>query len=422
MTTKSLLAFDAKRIRRKKLTNVIDLVIQLHKRRSPELETKDEPKCMMPQRASTDIRPKFSAPDLTVTPPQALLPEWIFRRMLCVERKRAERSARRLVLMLLEGEYRLHPSLTHGTIQSLESCLRDTDVVGWYSENEAIGVLFTEIAAGETPVVEILSRKARRALSEGLSGQQASSVTISFYVFPDDFHSQAPSRRALTAMFPDFAGTINTRRSSLAAKRCVDIIGSVFLLLLLSPCLLLIACMVKVTSKGSVLFRQTRLGQFGEGFTFLKFRSMHAETNHEIHQEYIKRFINDQTDSDERHSTRAVYKLEGDPRITKIGAFLRRTSLDELPQLLNVLTGKMSLVGPRPPLPYEFSSYQTWHRRRLFMKPGITGSWQVDGRSRVKFDEMVRMDLRYVDKWSLWLDMKILLRTPRAVLSGNGAY
>lgn len=377
---------------------------------------------MMPHRARIDIRSNFPASDLTDAPSQALLPEGIFRRMVCVERKRAERSSRRLVLMLLEAEYSRHSSLTESLLQSLESCFRDTDVAGWYSDNEAIGVLFTEIPVGETPVVEILARKTRRALLEGLGTQDFTGITISFHVFPDDFHGRVPSRRALTAMFPDFAATINTRRISLAAKRCIDVVGSIVLLLLLSPLLLLIACAVKFTSKGPVLFRQTRLGHFGEGFTFLKFRSMHAETNQEIHHEYIKRFINDQTDSQEQRGTQSVYKLENDPRITKVGAFLRRTSLDELPQFLNVLTGKMSLVGPRPPLPYEFSSYQIWHRRRLFVKPGITGSWQVDGRSRVKFDEMVRMDLRYVDKWSLWLDIKILLRTPRAVLTGDGAY
>jgi len=118
-----------------------------------------------------------------------------------------------------------------------------------------------------------------------------------------------------------------------------------------------------------------------------------------------------------------VYKIQGDPRVTRLGAFLRRTSLDELPQFFNVLQGQMSLVGPRPPIPYEFTSYHIWHRRRLLaVKPGITGYWQVEGRSRVKFDEMVRMDLDYARKWSLWRDIKILLQTPHAVFSGNGAH
>jgi lipopolysaccharide/colanic/teichoic acid biosynthesis glycosyltransferase len=137
-----------------------------------------------------------------------------------------------------------------------------------------------------------------------------------------------------------------------------------------------------------------------------------------IHQQFVTRFIKGELDS-----TTAEYKLTADPRVTPVGRFLRKSSLDELPQLFNVLRGHMSLVGPRPPVPYEFESYQTWHRRRLVdAKPGITGLWQVAGRSRVGFDDMVRLDLRYARAWSLWLDLKILFETPRAVVSGNGAH
>ena len=122
-------------------------------------------------------------------------------------------------------------------------------------------------------------------------------------------------------------------------------------------------------------------------------------------------------------TAKSAYKLTADPRVTRVGSFLRKTSLDELPQFLNVLKGDMSLVGPRPPLPYEVECYKLWHRARLLAaKPGITGLWQVGGRSRVKFDDMVRMDLRYAASWSLWLDIKILLQTPHAVFSGNGAH
>jgi lipopolysaccharide/colanic/teichoic acid biosynthesis glycosyltransferase len=141
-----------------------------------------------------------------------------------------------------------------------------------------------------------------------------------------------------------------------------------------------------------------------------------------IHREFVKSFIanaNGSTQTSEGHSP---YKIAADPRVTPIGRFLRKTSLDELPQFLNVLMGHMSLVGPRPPVPYEAECYRMWHRTRLLAtKPGITGLWQVTGRSRVKFDDMVRMDLRYATSWSLWLDIKILLQTPGAVLSANGA-
>ena len=205
-------------------------------------------------------------------------------------------------------------------------------------------------------------------------------------------------------------------------KRCLDIAGSMLAILILAPLMMLIAAAVKLTSPGPVLFRQVRLGQSGKGFTFLKFRSMHAKADHAIHEAYIKRFIADRTDSPTAGGESQVFKLQSDPRITRVGRFLRRTSLEEVPQFFSVLVGHMSLVGPRPPLPYEFANYEIWHRRRLLaVKPGITGFWQVEGRSRVRFDEMVRMDIEYAREWSLWMDVRILLRTPRAVVSGNGA-
>jgi lipopolysaccharide/colanic/teichoic acid biosynthesis glycosyltransferase len=144
---------------------------------------------------------------------------------------------------------------------------------------------------------------------------------------------------------------------------------------------------------------------------------MYAETDDAIHEDYMKSFISGTA------SSNGFYKLMKDPRVTPIGKLLRRTSLDELPQFLNVLQGSMSLVGPRPPIQYEVNRYHLWHRRRfLEVKPGITGLWQVTGRSKVTFDEMVRLDLQYAKSWSLWLDLKILLQTPRAVFTGGGAF
>jgi lipopolysaccharide/colanic/teichoic acid biosynthesis glycosyltransferase len=162
------------------------------------------------------------------------------------------------------------------------------------------------------------------------------------------------------------------------------------------------------------------VGHYGKVFTFLKFRSMHINNDTSVHREYVANLIAGRAvrlpsngDGD------GVYKLTNDKRITRVGKFLRRSSLDELPQFLNVLKGDMSLVGPRPAIPYEVASYQTWHRRRILeVKPGITGLWQVNGRNRIKFDEMVRLDLQYAKGWSPWLDIKILLRTPRAVFRG----
>ena len=183
------------------------------------------------------------------------------------------------------------------------------------------------------------------------------------------------------------------------------------------------ALAIKFSSKGPVLFKQERLGQHGKTFTVLKFRSMRTDCDAKIHQQYVEQFIAGQVDGNSETATKPVFKIQKDPRVTSIGRFIRKTSLDELPQFWNVLRGDMSLVGPRPALAYEFRKYEVWHRRRVLeIKPGITGLWQVEGRSRTRFDEMVRLDLKYARAWSVWLDLKILAQTPGAVIQGEGAH
>ncbi len=181
-----------------------------------------------------------------------------------------------------------------------------------------------------------------------------------------------------------------------------------------------------MTSEGPVLFRQERIGQWGKPFTFLKFRSMQVVQADNPHKVYIEKLIRENKEANgagTENGEARVFKLTADPRVTSVGKFIRKTSLDELPQLINVLRGEMSLVGPRPPVAYEADVYDVWHRMRLLtVKPGITGLWQVMGRSRTTFDEMVRLDLRYVTEWSLWQDIKIILKTPWAVIAGKGAY
>jgi lipopolysaccharide/colanic/teichoic acid biosynthesis glycosyltransferase len=213
------------------------------------------------------------------------------------------------------------------------------------------------------------------------------------------------------------------KRLPLVIKRAIDIVGSGALLLVLSPFLLVIMAFIKLTSKGPIIYKQERLGQFGERFHCLKFRTMYANNDPKIHQEYVQQFIAGKEGLDNSNGDKQpVYKLVKDPRVTLIGSFLRKTSMDELPQFWNVLRGDMSLVGPRPPVPYEFEVYDIWHRRRVLeVRPGVTGLWQVSGRNRTRFDEMVRLDLRYSQNWSIWLDLKILLATPWAVLNGGGA-
>jgi exopolysaccharide biosynthesis polyprenyl glycosylphosphotransferase len=199
------------------------------------------------------------------------------------------------------------------------------------------------------------------------------------------------------------------RALALVAKRLIDVAGSAFLLVVLSPLLALIALLVKLDSGGPVFFWQERVGLHGRTFEVVKFRSMVAGAEEQ------------QEDLAHRNQIKGqAFKLDRDPRTTRVGRFLRRASLDELPQLWNVLLGHMSLVGPRPPLPSEVADYDAWHRRRLSMKPGMTGLWQVGARREPEFDRWVEKDLEYIDQWSLWLDFKIIARTLPAMLTGEG--
>jgi len=207
-------------------------------------------------------------------------------------------------------------------------------------------------------------------------------------------------------------------------KRGIDIASSLIGIVLFSPVMLVIAILIKSTSCGSVLFRQERIGFLGKKFIFLKFRSMYTDCSEEKHKEYVTKLIKNCLNPDNPDpECKPLYKMNDDSRITPLGKFLRKTSLDELPQIFNVLKGEMSLVGPRPPIPYEVEKYESWHLRRVLeVKPGITGLWQVTGRSMTTFDEMVRLDIAYVNNFSLWLDMKILFKTIWVVLSAKGAY
>ena len=256
-----------------------------------------------------------------------------------------------------------------------------------------------------------------------LSIREINEIRLSFHIFPEDWDDEGLDGPATSTLQMELAREINRKKVSLSLKRLIDIAGSLGGLILCVPVFAIIALAIKLTSRGPVLFRQVRLGQYGKKFTFLKFRSMYVNNDQKIHQEYVEGFILGASGTEQTAGNhRKVYKLTADPRITPLGRFLRNSSLDELPQFLNVLRGEMSLVGPRPPVIYEFERYDLWHKQRLLaVKPGITGLWQVDGRSRVKFDEMVRLDIRYARSWSLWLDIKILLQTPRAVISGTGA-
>lgn len=205
-------------------------------------------------------------------------------------------------------------------------------------------------------------------------------------------------------------------------KRTSDIVISGVAIILLSPLLLIVSLFVKRGSPGPVMFRQERVGMDGRIFLCYKFRTMRADSDDAAHREAYRKNIEGGHEANTGNESDPVFgKVKNDPRVTRAGYWLRRASLDELPQLFNVLTGDMSIVGPRPPIPYEVEKYDIWHRKRLDMKPGITGLWQVSGRNRLTFDEMVRTDLYYIENWSIWLDLKIILLTLPAVWRGDGA-
>lgn len=357
--------------------------------------------------------------------------ELSLRPILALERKRAERSGKLFALMLLDAtQFSANGAECKHLLQLLLGLTRETDVVGWYEQGSVVGVIFTEINQKNTDtVVETLRTRIEQGLEDkvGIAGVKQSIISIDLFPEPAGSSGSSSSdggRSASSKFYPDGHRRTAGRTTPLIIKRAIDILGSALLLVLLSPVFGVIAAAIKLTSKGEVLFKQERLGHNGVPFQFLKFRSMYVNNSPRIHREFVTDFIQGKDRPPEQESKAGkVYKIAWDPRVTPVGRFLRRSSLDELPQLLNVLKGQMSLVGPRPPLPYEFHLYAPWHRRRILeAKPGITGLWQVNGRSRTCFDDMVRLDLRYARSWSLWLDLLILLRTPFVVFSGDGAY
>ena len=357
------------------------------------------------------------------------LNEQTFLRMIAIERKRTERSKDAFLLMLLEDR---GPDVTESADKTLEkivaallSSSRETDVIGWYKEGMIAGVMFTGIVEAEkAEVLNIILKKVTTLLRERLPYEATEHISISFHFYPDDWDHSKPGRPINSLLYPDLLQRDVRQKSMLLLKRMIDILGSAMALILCLPLLYVIGFSIKLTSGGPVLFKQRRVGQYGKRFTLLKFRSMKTGNDNSAHKEFVTRMIKSDEEINPAESQgEPVFKIVNDSRITRIGKFLRKFSLDELPQFYNVLKGEMSLVGPRPPLLYELKAYQPWHRRRILdFKPGITGLWQVSARSSVAFDEMVRLDLQYAASWSPWLDIKILWRTPYVVVKGAGAH
>lgn len=385
----------------------------------------------------TGVTREEKQPDVTVRIPTSnadevstrmILSEDAFISMLYLERRRAERGQKRYVLLLVDVKDALSEKNKTRTVQTIGrticSVTRETDIIGWYVYGHILGVIATEIgSASAREVREKMSQKFRAAFVDVLGPATAAQIALSFHFFPEETEDSDFNDTSNSAHYPEFSRKKPSRKLALGLKRAIDIAGSGFALIVLMPLFAVIAIAIKVTSEGPVLFSQERLGQYGRKFKFLKFRSMRPNCDSKIHQEYVSRFIAGQVTGASENGNAPTFKIQKDPRVTSVGRILRKTSLDELPQFWNVLVGEMSLVGPRPPLEYEFKAYDVWHRRRVLeIKPGMTGLWQVQGRSRTHFDDMVRLDLKYARAWSLWLDMEILLRTPAAVVSGDGAH
>src|SRR3984885_14236464 len=329
-----------------------------------------------------------------------LLQEQIFHSMLTLERRRAERSRNSFVLMLLDAGAFAGTETSDHLMSQVASVLlkstRETDLVGWYKNGRVLGVIFTETSPEfKNSITEILRSKVMNALHDELSREAISNLVVTVHLFPESQDGDGGKPIADSSLYPDLTQG-NPTGLPLLVKRVTDIVGSAALLVLASPLLIVVAVAIKLTSKGPVIFQQDRLGQFGARFKCLKFRTMYTDNDPKIHEEYCQRFIAGRADAETASGKPPVYKITNDPRVTSIGKFLRKTSLDEVPQFWNVLSGKMSLVGPRPPVPYEYAVYDVWHRRRVLeVKPGVTGLWQVSGRSRTCFDDMVRLDFPY---------------------------
>jgi lipopolysaccharide/colanic/teichoic acid biosynthesis glycosyltransferase len=347
----------------------------------------------------------------------------LFRDALLRERRRADRFDR--PFLLLAVTVKQVPDIDRLTTArrisaAMRAVSRDTDTIGWLRHRRTLGLIVRRSNVSRRAWRQQISTALRRELAARLPSPVAAMVKVhtSVQAGSDATRPQAgfnPERAMRTVM--ERARTVQRD----LVKRAFDIAGSLLLLAACLPLFALVALVVKRTSAGPILFRQERVGRSGEPFTMLKFRTMYVDADDSVHQQYVTQLIRS-NGAAAQIGDRPVYKLTNDRRITPAGHFLRKTSLDELPQFWNVLRGDMSLVGPRPPLRYEVEKYRRWHHRRVIeAKPGVTGLWQVVGRSRTTFDEMVRLDLRYARARSLWRDIRILLATPRAVITGKGA-
>ena len=339
-----------------------------------------------------------------------------FLNRLRSEKRRADRSKLPLSIALLSFDKEVvnDHQLIEGLMNLVHKNTRDTDIKGWI-DHDVIGLILPDTN----------EKGVQRCVEKILHSNGNIPYSVTTGTYPDDlFNKLLNEERSQPNLFPlDLDDSVKPKKFQAGLKRCIDIIGAIVGLLLFSPLMLVTAIAIKADSPGPIIFKQLRIGRKGNRFSFYKFRSMYFNGDDHLHREYVTNLIKgDLKEINQGDEEAPLYKIKSDPRVTPVGKIIRKTSIDELPQFFNVLKGEMSLVGPRPPLPYEVEKYETWHLRRILeVKPGITGLWQVDGRSTTSFDDMVRLDVRYARNWSLWLDAKILLKTVRAVIHSKGA-
>ena len=353
--------------------------------------------------------------------------EELFKDTVTRERKRTDRSGLAMVILLIgvqDSRCEYTSALFAGIGDALSAVKSEIDILGWFERQSIIGLIVPDIdTANLASTCKGLESEFRKEITIRFEGDLTERLSIRLRVYPEPRQLGEEEIQTVDPfLYPELYAQQDRIGMFQVLKRGMDILGSLALLIILSPLLLAIGGLVKLSSRGPALFRQARIGQMLKPFMMCKFRTMSANVDHGIHHNYVSWFITSSGKGQVQDKNK-IFKLTNDPRITPIGHFLRKTSLDELPQLWNVLRGEMSLVGPRPPLWYEMQQYKSWHRHRVLeAKPGITGLWQVTGRSRTTFDEMVRLDLRYARGRSLWADIKILLATPAAIIKGKGAY
>jgi lipopolysaccharide/colanic/teichoic acid biosynthesis glycosyltransferase len=340
-----------------------------------------------------------------------------FRTLLERERARSNRNGREfsVVVFYLDNLNHHNEELVH-FIHVLTNRIRSTEEIGWLKENESIGIILPDTAFdGAKNLAHELCVLIKRS-----STPPAHKVySYPRHWFLDIHKGSHQSGEKKTASNLDSAKiqiskkSLNGLEPSLAPqipvwKRIIDITGAFVGLILLSPVFLFIAILIKTVSPGPVFFKQERIGFLGRPFIFWKFRTMKTHTDPSLHQEHVSKLMNNGT---------PLTKLdEHDPRIIPFGKIMRKSGLDELPQLINVFRGEMSLIGPRPDLPYAIGQYMPWQKKREEALPGLTGLWQVKGKNRTTFNEMVRLDINYVEKRSFWLDLNILLHTVPAII------